>query len=133
MPKEVSKTVRSWSNCSLLHSVTPSRDEPYVDVSEAMAAVNQYLSKIGETPWSKCECHNIEHVEDKIEKITEAMMRLFIDATVGKSWQNDESEIILQLKEKFQTTIKRSEQLQILTVLPRSWTRKQIQSEFGGF
>ena len=59
------------------------------------------------------------------------MMGLFIDdTTVSKTGQNDEGEIILQLKEKFQIT-KRSEQLQILTVLPRSWTRKQIQSEFG--
>ena len=60
------------------------------------------------------------------------MMGLFIDdTTVSKTGQNDEGEIILQLKEKFQTTTKRSEQLQILTVLPRSWTRKQTQSEFG--
>ena len=108
---------------------SPSRDEPYIDVPEAMAAVNQCLSEIGETPLSKCESHNLKRVEDKIEKITEAMMGLFIDdATVSKSRQNDESEIILQLKEKFQTTTKRSEQLQILTVLPRSWTSKQIQS-----
>ena len=28
--------------------------------------------------------------------------------------------------------MKKSEQLQILTVLPQSWTRKWIQAEFGG-
>ena len=109
---------------------SPSRDEPYVDVPEAMAAMNRCLSEIGETPLSKCESHP-KHVEDKIEKVTEAMMGLFDDTAVSKFRQNDESEIILQLKEKFQTTTKRSEQLQILTILPRSWTRKQIQSEFG--
>ena len=99
------------------------RDEPYVDVPEAMAAMNRCLS---ETPLSKCKSHDPKQVEDKIEKITEAMMGLFIDdTTVSKTQQNDESEIILQLKEKLQTTAKRSEQLQILTVLPRSWTRKQ--------
>ena len=37
----------------------------------------------------------------------------------------------MQLKDKFQATTKRSQQLQVLTVLPQSWTRKQIQSEFG--
>ena len=95
-----------------------------------MAAMNR-LSEIGETPSSKSERHNPKRVEDKVEKLTEAMMGLFIDdTTVSKTGQNDEGEIILQLKEKFQIT-KRSEQLQILTVLPRSWTRKQIQSEFG--
>ena len=95
-----------------------------------MAAMN-HLSEIGETPLSKSERHNPKRVEDKVEKLTEAMMGLFIDdTTVSKTGQNDEGEIILQLKEKFQIT-KRSEQLQILTVLPQSWTRKQIQSEFG--
>ena len=112
--------------------VSPLRDEPYVDVPEAMAAMNRCLSEIGETPLSKSERHNPKRVEDKVEKLTEAMMGLFIDdTTVSKTGQNDEGEIILQLKEKFQTTTKRSEQLQILTVLPRSWTRKHIQSEFG--
>ena len=67
-----------------------------------------------------------------MDKLTEAMKELILeespDNTSGKS---DESEMILQLKEKFQTTAKRSEQVQILTVLPRSWARKRIQSEFG--
>ena len=104
---------------------SPLRDEPYFDVPEAMAAVNRCLSEIGETPLVKSERHDPKHVEDKIEKMTEAMKGLFVaDTTVSSTRQNDESEIILQLKEKFQTTTKRSEQLQILTVLPRSWTRK---------
>ena len=110
---------------------SPLRDEPYLDVpEEAMAAMNQCLTEIGETPLSKCESHNPKRVEDKIERITEAMMELFIDDTTVKNVrQDDKSEIILQLKEKFRTITKRSEQLQILlTVLPRSWTRKQIQN-----
>ena len=36
-----------------------------------------------------------------------------------------------QLKEKFQSTTPRSEELQILTVLPKSWSLKKIQTEFG--
>ena len=44
---------------------------------------------------------------------------------------DDRSEMIQQLKEKFQSTPQRSEQLQILTVLPKSWSLKKIQQEFG--
>ena len=44
---------------------------------------------------------------------------------------DDESEIIMQLKEKFQATIERSEKIQILTVLPRSWSTQKVQEEFG--
>ena len=43
---------------------------------------------------------------------------------------DDGSEMIQQLKEKFRSTAQRSEQLQILTVLPKSWSLKRIQQEF---
>ena len=43
---------------------------------------------------------------------------------------NAGEEIVNQLKEKFNTTEKRSEKLQILTVLPKSWSRSKIQEEF---
>ena len=112
---------------------SPLRDQQYIDAPEMMAAINKCLSEIGETPLSKGVArHNPKHVEDKIEIITEAMKGLFIGDTVAsRAQQNDESEIIQQLKEKFKTTTKTSEKLQILTVLPQSWTRKRIQSEFG--
>ena len=38
-----------------------------------------------------------------------------------------------QLKEKFYTTTKKSEKVQILTILPKSWSVKKIQSKFGTF
>ena len=43
----------------------------------------------------------------------------------------DGREIVQQLKEKFVATSKQSQQLQILTVLPNSWSVKKIQQEFG--
>ena len=43
---------------------------------------------------------------------------------------NDENEIIRQLREKFKEA-KRSEKVQILTVLPRSWSISNVQDEFG--
>ena len=39
--------------------------------------------------------------------------------------------MIQQLKEKFQETKRRSEQVQVLTVLPKSWSVKKVQQEFG--
>ena len=116
-----------------MSGVDSKREEHYLDVPEASAAINRCLSEIGETPLSKSVSHNNpKRIEDKIEKLTDAMKGLFIDSTATSSTQqNDGGEIILQLKQKFQTTTKRSEQLQILTVLPQSWTRKRIQSEFG--
>ena len=48
-----------------------------------------------------------------------------------KPESDDESEMIKQLKAKFKTTVQRSEQIQILTVLPQSWSITRIQNEFG--
>lgn len=84
-------------------------DEQYLDVPEATAAINKSLSEIGETPLSKGVSHNPKRVEDKIEKITDVMKGLFMDSATASNTQNDESEIILQLKEKFQATKKRSD------------------------
>ena len=41
------------------------------------------------------------------------------------------TEMLQQLKEKFQSTTRKNEQLQVLTVLPKSWSVKKIQQEFG--
>jgi transposase len=62
-----------------------------------------------------------------VKKITEAMQRMVIPGEPI----DDGTEMVQQLKEKFQSTAKRNEQLQVLTVLPKSWSVKKIQQEFG--
>ena len=53
------------------------REEHYLDVPEASAAINRCLSEIGETPLSKSVSHNNpKRIEDKIEKLTDAMKDL---------------------------------------------------------
>ena len=56
--------------------------------------------------------------------ITEKMDRVFIDEIRS----GDDREIIQQLKEKFHA---RSVKIQILTILPKSWSIEKIQAEFG--
>ena len=48
-----------------------------------------------------------------------------------ESSDSDESEMIAQLKDKFESTTKRSEKVLVLTVLPKRWTIRKIQEEFG--
>ena len=47
------------------------------------------------------------------------------------SGPNDESEILLQLKEKFHSIAENSVKVQILTVLPKSWSISKIPAKFG--
>ena len=42
-----------------------------------------------------------------------------------------DGEMLKQLKQKFHSTVERSEKVQILTVLPCSWSIGKIQAEFG--
>lgn len=43
----------------------------------------------------------------------------------------DDTEMISQLKEKFQMTKNQSEKIRILTVLPMSWSQRKIATEFN--
>ena len=106
-------------------------DEQYLDAPEAVATMNRCLLEVGETPLPAV-VKDSKKVEQKVSRLAKVMKELVLEnSTDCNPQRNDESEIILQLKEKFQATTKRSEQLQILTVLPQSWTRKRIQDEFG--
>ena len=60
-------------------------------------------------------------------KLSEALKQTGI---ARETVQDDGKEIIEQLKEKFRSTTCKSEQLQILTVLPKSWPVKKVQEEF---
>ena len=105
-------------------------DDQYIDTSQAVTAVNKCLREIGATPL-RSTTESSKRVTQKIDNLAERMKELILDQPSGTVQEDDESEMLLQLKEKFQSTSNRSEQLQILTVLPKSWTRRRIQDEFG--
>ena len=101
--------------------------EVYVHTPEAVASLNMCLADLGETPYPHIKARGKKYSRQKVEKITEAMKRTIISGETT----DDGSEMIQQLKEKFRSTAQRSEQLQILTVLPKSLSLKKIQQEFG--
>ena len=75
-----------------------------------------YLAEIGETPYSQSKARSKSYSRQKVKKITEALQHTVITGgPIDKG-----TEMIQQLKEKFQATKKRSEQVQVLTVLPKS-------------
>ena len=90
--------------------------------------MNQCLKEFGKTPITKRKLRTKKYSEKKLDEITSMMEKLVIG---DNSKSSNESEIIQQLKEKFQSTSERSTQVQILTVLPKSWSIRRIKSEFG--
>ena len=102
-------------------------DPLFSDASEAASSLNMYLAEISETPYSQSRACSKSYARQKVKKITEALQHTVITGAPI----DDGTEMIQQLKEKFQETKKRSEQVQMLTVLLKSWSVKKIQHEFG--
>ena len=106
--------------------------EPECDLPEPLelSSINQCLEEIGETPIVKEKLSQQKYPKHKLQKISASIKRtVFKDREVRYS--DDESEIIGQLKDEFHSTNQRSKKMQILTVLPKSWTIQQIHTEFG--
>ena len=92
--------------------------------------MNQCLTAIGETLIAKKKLQRLKYHKQKLKKIRAAVNKRMVPE-IQSSNGDDESEMIRQLKEKFKETIMRSEKVQILTVLPKSWSIRKVQDEFG--
>ena len=110
-----------------LTSPEESDSDNYIHTEGAVTALNTCLTELGETPYSQSKAHGRAYTQRKVEKITEALKRTGIACEAAT---DDGKEIIQQLKEKFQSTTSSIEQLQILTILPKSWSVRKIETEF---
>ena len=67
-----------------------------------------------------------QYPKEKLTKIKST----FVKSMLMSEDIDDESEMIKQLKEKFHETQEKSVKIQILTLLPMSWSIKKIENEF---
>ena len=65
-----------------------------------------------------------------MSKIKDAAAKALLPSVIPTQI-DDCCEIIEQLKEKFYLNIDRSQQITILTILPKSWSVQKVQEEFG--
>jgi hypothetical protein len=110
-------------------SSSPSSPE-YTDFqqSEALEKVSECLVSLGKTPFNTRKASRSKiYAKQKVAEITSMMDGLVI----GEDQRGGDREIIQQLKEKFHSTSERSVKVQVLTVLPMSWSVNRIQEEFG--
>ena len=69
-----------------------------------------------------------KYLGQKLDQLTTTMEKAMIGE--ASTTTEDGSEIIEQLKEKFHSTSERSIKVQVLTVLPKRWSVRKIQTEF---
>lgn len=102
------------------------------DYNEALDSLNSSLNILGESPISKKKLKLQKYPKEKFHKVETAVQKLFEmdDSVDDEIVQSAESEMICQLKEKFCSSTSRSEKIQILTILPKSWSIRKIAKEF---
>jgi len=105
-------------------------DSTYICQQESLKSVNECLQAIGETPIIKKKLAYKNYPKEKLRKIkvaaSKAMLPPFMSTEI-----DDDSEIIGQLKEKFHASTDKSQKVQILTILPKSWSIIKVQEEFA--
>ena len=132
LPEPCDTEPESQSEIECTGTISLCNEAIEVESSETLELVNQCLDTIGETPLTKRKIQRKgkQYSKKKVERVTEMMRRAVIGDAHHSDSKSDESEIIEQLKDKF-STAGRSEKVQILTVLPKSWSIKRIEDEFG--
>jgi len=109
------------------------REKQDVDVNlteprEIVSALNKTLESIDESPINiKKLRHQLRYPKTKYHKVNKAVKRKVFNL---EDESDTEYEILSQLKEKFKIA-KRNEKIQILTILPKSWSISKIENEFG--
>ena len=93
----------------------------------SLTSVNQALRTIGVTPFVRRKLCQRKHQQKKLKTIeTDLTSQLGIQQV---SQPSASEEILEQLKEKFVSASK-SEKLQILTIVPKSWSVRKTMEEF---
>ena len=102
--------------------------------------VNDSIGNPGESPFTaKKLVRNKRYSEEKLKRVNDTLrkkLRINIELEKHREHQNSKElnvfyhEMISELKVKFEMSVKRSEQMQVRTMLPSSWSAKKIQDEF---
>jgi hypothetical protein len=136
------QTVLEEQDCSVpvaarTNIAGPSRNnEAFVDLDVSLQYLNKSLVTLQESPVAKKRLQAPSYCDKKLRKIRclkEKVLTTGSEDVYETIVKNDtDSEMLNQLKEKFkEENLSVSEKLQILTVLPKSWTCNNIQNEFA--
>ena len=117
----------------------PTPDKTFESPQDLLAELNTSLVVLGVSPVIKRKAQTrVNYVKKKAQSIHTTVKRK-LEVITGESLDavseeehnySADNEIIDQLKEKFKSCSRSGEKVQVLTVLPKSWSAKRVQSEF---
>lgn len=107
-----------------------SEDEVASDL--ALDSLNSSLQYLGESPVKKKRLQSEKkYPKQKLKKIASVLEHTYVAQPEKEESENGESEIITQLKDKFHNSDRMCDKIQILTVLPKSWSIRKTMKEFS--
>lgn len=102
--------------------------KPKIDVKSIIDGLNEVFSDAGLPEIDKSQLRYKKYATETLNNFVSFLSKnVFTAAEVS----HDSEEIIEQLKSKFATASTRCEKVQILSILPQSWTASKIQQEFN--
>lgn len=96
-----------------------------------MSAVNVLLHEFNESPLNSIDSSIPGRTEDKLDVLVNKLKFLLIENFAPDTIKNDLEEIINLIRTKFKTLDNYADKIQILTILPPSWTLSKIANEIG--
>ena len=100
----------------------------------ALPPLNETLSFIGESPVKKTKMSQKKYARSKIKQINRSLNdKVFSVSETSEEDQNSEEDILENLKKAYSSTeiTDRNRRIQILTLLPISWSIKKIEEHFN--
>lgn len=108
-----------------------SADKPFDTPAIAVSQLNAVLPYLEQSPISTKKMMYKKYRSEKFKTVSCSIKnKLFPGLTPSTSHQCPDSEIIEQLKVKFATLTKNSDRMELLTILPKSWSILKMMEEF---
>lgn len=118
-----------------VQATTSGSSDEFVDTIQAVDLLNKVLPLIGAERIDKEKLGTQAYCQHMMSEIQTNIGKKIFGITpfneIEPSNENDEQEMIRQLKHKFGLTTDKEEKIRILSVLPHSWSANKIHNEFG--
>jgi len=127
-----------YSSCSTITAA----DDVFESRQHELAIINKSLEVLGESPVCtrkvdtrvNYSLRKVRAIQTTVKRKLELIAGVPLDEAECSHNQNEiisANEMIEQLKQKFHSCVKQSEKVQVLTVLPKSWSMRRIEDEFA--
>lgn len=107
-------------------------DMPFSNESDALSSLNSSLIDMGESPVDKKRIQSKIYSTEKANRISVAVKRkLLVNACSDDENDDSQDEFFTHVKKVYNSFTSRKKKLQLLTLMPDSWSVRKVMQEFS--